>query len=211
MKRLTYALLSLALVVITAFGFTACKEKSVSNCSTGWTVEKFATKDLETGKTEEVSQFVCFYLTLNSKTLNEVWINVGEMKEEEVKLTVNRYNSTTYEDSTSTSYKREVTVSRKQYKESANGWIKLVGDYNSASAYVKLSLTGGMTINEVAFINKEEGKRMSFAVRAAKMVVSDEKGALSSKDYYTASEIEDMKLTDSPLLLGDEQTKFDEK
>ena len=205
-----FAVLFAALLVL----FTAsCGEvgKVDTNCETGWTINKYETKNASTGETAKEDQFACFQLTLNSEKAEELWLNFGAVYIEEVEIVLNRYNSSDYSDYSSATYKKSVTITKTQIEESEKGWVKVADGLEFGSSYLKVSFYGGVKVNEMVVINGK-GKKVSFSLKAAKMILKDENGTIYGKPYYTAEEIEGMTLKEgSPLNFNDEQDKFDKK
>ncbi len=216
MKKLLKNVAVLTAAVAVLGMFSACGKNvtaTKTECKTGWEILQYNTKDVNTGEVEAQSQSV--FLNITRKTtdgttekVNEVWINVAEISVDEVKLFTARYNSSDYTEYSTASYRKDIALTREEVKNSKDGWIQIVSDYDYGYSYLKIGTTGGIKINEIAVLN-EKGEKMTFSVKAAGLILKTEDGKITSKPYYTSDEIKSLNLTDSsPLLLSDEQDKF---
>lgn len=192
---------------------TACQTsfKTDTDCDTGWNIIQYRLKDSVSGETTEESQFACFQVTLNSEKIDEIWLNVGEMTVDETQIEINRYNTSDYADYSATTYKKTLTLTKTNLKDAKKGWVKIADELAFSSSYFKISFYGGIKVNEMALVNGK-GEKMSYTLKAAKIIYKDESGTIKSKPYFTESELKNMNLTEgSPISLFDEQDKFGEK
>lgn len=202
--------LSLTLALCCLFIFVSCGNDTTvkTDCTTGWNLALYELKDVSSGKTAVESQFVCFSVSRGTKKIKTVWLNVAKLSVDESKVVLNRYKTNDYGDYSTETYKKETTVTRAMLKDSDGGWIKIADDYNLSSDYLKISFYGGIEIREVVVLN-EDGERINYTLKAAKLILKDDSGKIYGKPYYTASEIKDLQLGDnSPENLNDEQSKF---
>ena len=215
MKK-TVKIAAVCAAVVTAISLSACAGNvttTKTECKTGWDILQYNAKDIKTGETTAQNQAAFLSVTRNTvdgvtESVNEIWINVEALSVDEAKVFAVRYNSSDYSEYSSATYKKEATITREQVKAAKNGWIKIVSDYNLGYSYVKIGTSGGIKINEVVLIN-DKGEKMKYSVKAATMIIKAEDGTITSKEYYTTSEVEEMGLTESsPLFLNDEQDKF---
>lgn len=203
MKRLV-KFAAIAAATLIAFCAASCSVNITTNCETGWKVEKYETTDGENG--EAVRQYACFYITRNSNPIDEVWINIGAIEGDEATVYLGRYVSSTYSDSGTA---EAVTITKKAASEAQNGWIMIKESYNLSSSYVKIATTGGITINEVAFLNAD-GDLLKTEIQGAYIVYENDSGKLVGVKG-DRGEIEELELESSPMKLVDEQEKFEDR
>ena len=196
-------------LISACFWMVACESayKVKTNCSTGWTINRYEIKDSETEETVSATQSVYYSVTLNSEKIDEVWVNVSEISFDETEINFNKYNSSNYTETTSSTYKKSVILTKTQVKKSENGWIKVVDDYDFNSSYLCVSFTGGIKINEMVLIGSD-GKKMTFSLKRVDVLEKNEKGAIYG---FKSEDIEEINLKCGANLLSDEQEKFDNK
>lgn len=208
MKKFFKLFVTAALAAAMAASFISCGDngnKINSACSSGWEVKSYA--KASEGATEE-TQFVCFPVTLGGDTIDEIWLNIGAMKVEEATFTVCRYYLSDYTNYTSTV--KNIVVTRAEAEAAKGGWVKLLDDYQQSNRYIKLTVHGGVTLNEVVFVNTK-GERMTTDIEVARFFYHDENGNVNGSKYYTKTELSSLKTEDTtPLTVIDEQEKFDE-
>ena len=98
-------------------------------------------------------------------------------------------------------------------KASKAGWYKVVDDWDytstSSSVYVRFTLTGGVTIGEVGFVD-EEGYKCTFEVNSANVYLPGYEYETTekqfTKDELTAAQGKTK--NGNPLNLADEQKSF---
>ena len=207
MKKLFLTITALCLCFFALFATSCSSGNEVkTNCQTGWNVLQYykVSDDAETEK-ELDEQYVCFNVTIDYN-INEIWLNIGASTVDSVTLTFGRY-STAYLDQFLTN-KETYELVKSEVLKTENGWVRIKDGYNQTSSYIKISLTGGVKIDEVVLLDTK-GKVMPVSVYGGKVIYADESGRIFSQDSYTRSELEKLELSEgSPLLLIDEQDKF---
>lgn len=189
------------------FCTASCRDTTArinSDCETGWKVTQYKAGD----GTDAEMQTVYFQVSRGSDKVDEVWFNVGEMTVDEADIEISCYYS-----SDRTSITSSVTTA-KLYKadavSSGNGWVRVKDGYAQSYSTVRISLSGGVRLNEVVFLDTAD-KRLSVSINYADIIYRDAdgtiKGGLFSEDELGEMESED----GTPAMLIDEQAKFDNK
>lgn len=201
MKKKFLKIIAIALAALSVTATVGCSGNKENVPSTSWEVRTY-----NDGNGSADTQYVKFSVTRNSKKIDEVWLNVNKVSGD---------TSIAF-SSSSDGNKKQITVSKsdvKKAKKDAYGWIKVVDDWNFDSSTVKMSLVGGITLNEIVFVS-EESKRLSVSLSEAKIYYIDSDGkAQGSQEAYNNSELDAIlgSKTGLPTLLIDEQAKFDKK
>lgn len=201
MKKKVLKIIAIVLAALSVTAMIGCSGDKENVPATSWEVRTYNDGD---GNAD--TQYVKFSVTRNSKKIDEVWLNVSKVSGD---------TSIAF-SSSSDGNKKQITVSKsdvKKAKKDACGWIKVVDDWNFDSSTVKMSLVGGITINEIVFVS-EESKRLSVSLSEAKIYYIDSDGkAQGSQEAYNSSELDAIlgSKTGLPTLIIDEQAKFDKK
>ena len=202
---------AVALALVAALGLFGC-QKSKADYSHSWRVVSYKVGS------EVQTQRVGFKVTKkNDKQIKEIWVRVDGFDKgvKSVDLTIDRYTSSTNLNSTSTYNKFEYKLKneKKGCKAANTGWIKVVDEWDYTgtltNVYVRLTLTGGVTIGEVGFVD-EEGYKCTFEVNSADVYLQGYESQTTEKQF-TKEELttaQGQTKNGNPLNLADEQKSF---
>lgn len=204
---------AVALAIVAALGLFGCK-KSKADYSHGWRVVAY--KASASGEVQ--AQRVGFKVTKKTdKQIKQIWVRVDGFDKgvKSVDLTVDRYTSSSKLNSANSYNKVEYKLKneKKGCKATNTGWFKVVDDWDytskSSSVYVRFTLTGGVTIGEVGFVD-EEGYKCTFEVNSANVYLQGYENQTTenqfTKDELTAAQGKTK--NGNPLNLADEQKSF---
>lgn len=202
---------AVALAIVAALGLFGCK-KSKADYSHSWRVVAYKASG------EVQAQRVGFKVTKKTdKQIKQIWVRVDGFDKgvKSVDLTVDRYTSSSNLNSANSYNKVEYKLKneKKGCKATNTGWFKVVDDWDytstSSSVYVRFTLTGGVTIGEVGFVD-EEGYKCTFEVNSANVYLpgyeSETTEKQFTKDELTAAQGKTK--NGNPLNLADEQKSF---
>lgn len=200
------------LACVATLGFTSCKKADYSK---SWKVVAYTSE----GETQK--QYVGFnvkFETSSDKKIS-VWLKVLDFDKnvDSVDVTIDRYLSSNLTGTGYTSAKA-VTYTLKPDKgcnKNKNGkWVQIVENWSYGSTvtshYVRLTLTGGVTLGEIAFVD-EDGKQLTATVECANVYIQGGEPE-TTDDKFTKEELTAQKefaRNGLPLYLVDEQDSFD--
>lgn len=200
-----------ALAVVATVGLSGCK-KNKADYSHSWRVVAYKASG------EVQAQRVGFKVTQKTdKQIKQIWVRVDGFDKgvKSVDLTVDRYTSSSNLNSAKSYNKVEYKLKneKKGCKATNTGWFKVVDDWDytstSSSVYVRFTLTGGVTIGEVGFVD-EEGYKCTFEVNSANVYLPGYEYETTekqfTKDELTAAQGKTK--NGNPLNLADEQKSF---
>lgn len=204
MKRIFAGIAAAVLAAGACFALAACERKPLkvkTSLETGWTVENMVLSD----ETEVASQAVIFSVSRGSQDICDMWVNVGSITPDTVTLTVCSLTS-----SSATTRKNEFTyeLSRKELKDSTDGWVKIKSGWNVSNSYVSLETKGGVELKEVVFVNNKGVKQTATVSRVKNFFYVKDGKTYGVKDETSFSEFDS---AHNPSNLVDEQDKFDKK
>lgn len=200
-----------ALAVVATVGLSGCK-KNKADYSHSWRAVAYKAGG------EIQSQRVGFKVTKKTdKQIKEIWVRVDGFDKgvNTVDLTIDRYASSSNLNSANSYNKVEYKLKNEKSgcKASKAGWYKVVDDWDytstSSSVYVRFTLTGGVTIGEVGFVD-EDGYKCTFEVNSANVYLPGYEYETTekqfTKDELTAAQGKTK--NGNPLNLADEQKSF---
>lgn len=202
---------AVALAIVAALGLFGCK-KSKADYSHSWRVVAYKASG------EIQAQRVGFKVTKKTdKQIKQIWVRVDGFDKgvKSVDLTVDRYTSSSNLNSANSYNKVEYKLKneKKGCKATNTGWFKVVDDWDytstSSSVYVRFTLTGGVTIGEVGFVD-EEGYKCTFEVNSANVYLQGYENQTTEKQF-TKEELtaaQGKTKNGNPLNLADEQKSF---
>lgn len=202
---------AVALAIVAALGLFGCK-KSKADYSHSWRVVAYKASG------EVQAQRVGFKVTKKTdKQIKQIWVRVDGFDKgvKSVDLTVDRYTSSSNLNSANSYNKVEYKLKneKKGCKATNTGWFKVVDDWDytstSSSVYVRFTLTGGVTIGEVGFVD-EEGYKCTFEVNSANVYLQGYENQTTEKQF-TKEELtaaQGKTKNGNPLNLADEQKSF---
>lgn len=202
---------AVALAIVAALGLFGCK-KSKADYSHSWRVVAYKASG------EVQAQRVGFKVTKKTdKQIKQIWVRVDGFDKgvKSVDLTVDRYTSSSNLNSANSYNKVEYKLKneKKGCKATNTGWYKVVDDWDytstSSSVYVRFTLTGGVTIGEVGFVD-EQGYKCTFEVNSANVYLQGYENQTTEKQF-TKEELtaaQGKTKNGNPLNLADEQKSF---
>ena len=154
-------------------------------------------------ETEVASQAVIFSVSRDSQDICDMWVNVGSITPDTVTLTVCSLTS-----SSATTRRNEFTyeLSRKELKDSTDGWVKIKSEWNVSNSYVSLETKGGVELKEVVFVNNKGVKQSATVARVKNFFYVKDGKTYGVKEETNFSEFDS---AHNPSNLVDEQDKFD--
>lgn len=201
---------AIALALTAALGLFGCKKQA--DYSKSWHAVAYKVGD------EVQIQRVGFKVTQkNEKKIKQIWVRVDgfDKNVKSVALTVDRYTASSNLNSTNSYNKVEYTLANGATgcKTAKPTWIKVVDEWDitttTSTVYVRFTLTGGVTIGEVGFVD-EEGYKCTFEVNSANVYLQGYENQTTEKQF-TADELAEAKgktKNGNPLNLADEQKSF---
>jgi hypothetical protein len=166
------------IMVMSAFTLTGCKDKRAVGKE--WEVKEYVTIGYVT------TQMVGFTVNRNGGKIKDVWINIREIKGENVKFNFCKYKSLKNEEFDTDLYKDgyvleggDIVVTAAQVKaanKQSKGWIKLntnSWDFNYDS--VLMTVPNNVVLREIVFIGTND-KILSTKINKAYVVVENKTG-----------------------------------
>ena len=190
-------LLSIILCVITMFSvltLTGCKDKNAVGKE--WEVKEYVMGGYA------VTPLVGFTVNRNGGKIQDVWVNIREIKGENVKFTFSKYKSYSNDEIDTDLYvdgyvlnggPRVVTAQEvKTANKNAKGWIKInTSSWGFDKDSVLMTVPTNVVLREVVFIGTD-GKILSASINKAYVVVEQKITKKETKTFlreFTSSEL----------------------
>ncbi len=209
MKRVLRAITVFALALVCAFSAAACGNKAQRNASS-WHIGAYVRGE------EAVIQKTGFYVSRNNVPVRDIWIKIDSVDNgiSSTDITFVRFSGDLVQSSTYSEITRTVTAAEIG-KKANDGWFKVnTEDIKGEYSYFMFKSTGGITVNEVAFIGVDkEGKDKVLKAEIQKVDVwyKTTSGETRGTNVMTASELKNVDNSSEglPSLLVDEQDKVE--